>query len=134
MKPEQPIGKFDDASGEWVLCESWLCRLSGGRTLYIRAGFVSDGASVPRFLWPVVGPRYAPATFAAALAHDAMYAAEIVSRADADNEFHRLLIMRGVGRHKACAYWLAVRLAGWAVWARHTPESVADARRFVSIP
>ena len=133
MKPTQPIGHFDEDSGQWVLSELWECRLSGGRTLMLRPGFVSDGASIPPFLWPVVGPRYAPRTFPAALCHDALYATEFLTRRECDDEFRRLLVLYGVGWRKSTAYWLAVRAFGWAVWLRHDPESVADARRFAVI-
>ncbi len=133
VKPTQPIGRFDDASGQWVLVEPWECRLSGGRTLYLRPGLVSDGASIPRFLWPVVGPRYAPRTFPAALAHDALYMSELLSREQADAEFRRLLVMYGVSYSTSTGYWLAVRLFGWAVWDRHTKDSIAIARAFVTV-
>jgi hypothetical protein len=39
----------------------------------------------------------------------------------------------GIGRVKRNLVWLGVRSAGWAVWRRHTPESIALARYLVTI-
>lgn len=128
----QPIGRFDDASGEWTLEMPYCADLGGGRTLRVAPGFVSDGASIPRILWPFVGPRYSRATFPAAFCHDALYAAELLPRRDADDIFYFHL------RHRtswltASAYWLAVRIFGGFVRGSHTPESVAAARALCRI-
>ena len=128
--PPSPVGSFDAETGLWTNSEPWRCDIGGGRTLMIAPGFRSDGASVPRILWGVVGPQYAPDTFPAAFCHDALYAAELVERGDADDVFYQHLIALGVRRLKALLYWRAVRMAGWIVWRRHTEESIAHARQF----
>ena len=131
--PPQPVGRFDDLTGLWTLTELWACDIGGGRTLYIAPGFESDGASIPRFLWRVAGPQYAPQTFPAALCHDALYAAELVERGDADNVFYQHLRLRGVNVVKALAYWRAVRAFGWVPWMRHDPAAVEQARLYAVI-
>jgi hypothetical protein len=133
MKPTQPVGAFNDATGLWSLLLPWRCPIGRGRTLCIAPGFESDGASIPRVLWSAVGPRYAADTFPAALAHDALYASELVPRDEADAIFRDHLREMGVSRIKRNAYYAAVRLAGWAVWNRHSEQSVYDARRFIAI-
>lgn len=131
--PSQPVGRFDAESGQWIAAQDWCCDLSDGSVLVIRSGFRSDGASIPRPLWPLVGPRFAASTFPAALAHDAMYAGELVPRDMADREFMLLLRATGVCRFKARAYWLAVRGFGWLVWRGHTFGGVVLARLWVSV-
>jgi hypothetical protein len=133
MRPAQPIGQFDPATGKWLLTEPYAARLSGGRLLVVSPGFISDGASIPRVLWPLVGPRYNPKTFAPAFAHDALYAAELLPRRECDQEFRRLLIMGGAGYTRAQAYYAAVRSFGWLVWRRHTHMSVDRARMWCGI-
>ncbi len=130
---DQPVGRFDAETGQWIAAVDWCVDLADGRVLVVRAGFRSDGASIPRPLWPLVGPRFAARTFPAALAHDALYAGELVPREMADAEFHRLLRFTGVGRVKARAYWIAVRSFGWLVWRSHTRGGIALARRWVSV-
>jgi hypothetical protein len=124
----QPEGRFDEKTGQWELTRPWACPLSVGNSLSLDPGFTSDGASIPRVLWPLVGPRFGAKTFPAALAHDALYAAELLSRRQCDMEFARLLGLYGVGWFRRRLYYRAVRGFGWIVWQRHSVSSVAQAR------
>lgn len=132
-RPDQPVGYFDAESGQWLLAVAWICLLSGGKALLVHPMARSDGASIPRFLWSVFSPRYDARSFPAAFCHDMLYQSELLTRSQADAEFHRLLLAFGVSGIKARLYWLAVRGFGWAVWARHTPDSVAEARMFAEL-
>lgn len=132
-KPKQPTGKFDYDTGLWIATEPWDVDLLIGYVLDMDAGFKSDGASIPRWLWSLVGPRYDCFTFPAALAHDALYAAELLSRASADSIFRNLLILCGTSKWKAWAYYLAVRGWAWRAWNNHTAESIEAARKQVRL-
>ena len=131
----QPMGAFT-TDNEWELARDWSVDTLHGR-LSVKAGYLSDGASIPRILWSCVGPRYAPDTFPAAFAHDALYSAELPIggdwRAKADASFRDLLGRMGVSWIKRTAYWLAVRAAGWLVAAQHTPESIFEARLLIRL-
>jgi hypothetical protein len=130
--PLQPRGEFNAITGTWTLTEQWWCHLSRGRLLVVEPGFQSDGMSVPRFLWPLVGP-YEPKSFPAAFCHDALYCSELVKREVADDEFRRILLGYGMKPWVADGCYKAVRWLGWIVWRKHTPESIAAARRFCRI-
>ena len=132
-RPAQPIGYFDEQSGQWILAVAWVCELSDGRGLLVHPMARSDGASIPRFLWSVFSPRYDASSFPAAFCHDMLYQSELVTRSQADAEFHRLLGLFGVSPIKARLYWIAVRWFGGFVWARHTKASIAEARMFAEI-
>lgn len=81
-----------------------------GIPVVVMKGFVSDGASIPRLCWSIVG---CPDTFLyEALLHDWLYMTGTVSRKQADEWFRRLLIIGGVGKTKAQAMYLAVRMFG----------------------
>lgn len=128
-----PEGVFDRISGQWKAARAWLCPLSDGRrALLIHPGALSDGISSPRIIWPLIGP-YEPSTFAPGLLHDSLYRAELVDRKTADDEFRRMLLLYGMGKTKALLCWVAVRIGGRFVWANHTPESVAEARRYAEL-
>ena len=136
-KPTQPDGGFADPDAVggvrvWVLHDAWSCELADGRTLALDSGFRSDGASVPRLFWSFCSP-FEPDTFPAALAHDALYAGELVDRQTADRNFYHLLRATGASKAKASAMFSAVRLCGWLVWMRHTAASVAEARRLARV-
>ena len=102
--------------------------------VHVKPGFRTDGASIPRWLWIVFGSPYDPDIMAEAIAHDAMYRGRIVPRKEADNAFRDMMKKRGVIRAwKRRRIWLGVRLFGWLTWLRHTPESVAEARRHIEL-
>jgi hypothetical protein len=132
--PEQPVGKFDGKTGKWTLTEAWAVRVNtNSLRVMILHGFKSDGASIPRWLWPVVGPRLAAKTFPAALLHDALYESKLFARWFADAEFYRLLVGFGAGRLKARLYWLAVRVFGGVFWKRISEQDVKATRHLVKV-
>ncbi len=124
----EPTGRFDRATGLWLLTERWYMPLGDGWHLECDPGILSDGASIPRPLQPFVGPRYCPHTFAPAFGHDVLYWSQWRTRRQADSIFYDHLREYGVSRAKAGAYWSAVRAAGWWPWRRHTSESITEAR------
>lgn len=133
MKPEQPIGHFDDQTGQWVqFQEHWHAELSDGRVYESDAGMMSDGASIPRFAWSWFNP-FSGDTFIAATLHDGLYAAELLPRPQCDKEFKRMMRICGVSKWKAELFYRAVRLFGWYVWCRHTEASIKKARELCRI-
>ena len=122
IKPDQPIGHFCEDSGLWLAYRPWKVDLGDLGTLLVLPGFESDGASIPRLLWSAVGPRYCASTFPAALCHDALYAANLLTRKQADKIFYCHLRMFGVGRMKAATYYRAVRWFGGGPWRKDLSE------------
>ena len=98
----------------------------------IDAGFVTDLASIPRCLWNLF-PPFDPEYRAAAILHDGLYAAELLPRSQCD--WTLLCAMQAQGNNwlKRNIFYCAVRLAGGAVWDRHTPAGRAGARKYVSL-
>lgn len=88
------------------------------RTLIVPAGFESDGASVPRFLWGAVFPRDDRQALFGALVHDYVYRTHPFgwTKKDADASFYELMRKGGVSYIRArMAYW-GVRLFGGSAW------------------
>ena len=87
-------------------------------TLFIPAGFESDGASVPRFLWSSITPAVDPRTIRGAIAHDFLYrhAPAGWTRKEADDMFYDLIREDGLGWWASQkAYW-GVRMFGSSSW------------------
>lgn len=104
------------------------------RTLRIMAGFVTDGASIPRFLWRVCGHPFSPYAVAPALAHDALYRSRLLPRAECDRELYALMQANGaVARSKAGSFWLAVRSGGWWPWMHHRRRGIQQMRQLVEM-
>lgn len=76
----------------------------------IPSGFETDGATVPRFLWPLF-PRVGP-YFSATIVHDYMYANAIGSKREADKLFLLNLKRLGVSKVRRTLMYWAVRLYG----------------------
>lgn len=74
----------------------------------IPSGHISDGATVPRILWPVIHPfgRWTKA----AILHD--YLLTVLPREQADREFRKALVATGVRKPLAWLMWAAVRVYG----------------------
>lgn len=101
----------------------------GHRTIKVPKHFVTDFASIPRVLWPVLNPSEFK-TIPPAILHDFMYTCpNDISRAEADSIFYSALIDNLVNPVKAYAYYLSVRIAGFRYYNKdhhceftHTPE------------
>ena len=110
--PEKPIVR-PLAGTDYVLAEDYYFPATVGGwdvTVHVMPGFRTDGASIPRLLWPIFGSPYDPDIIA-----------DMMKRRGRIRAWKRRRI------------WLGVRLFGWIAWLRHTPEGVAEARRHISL-
>ena len=101
MSERPVITPVDD--GLWQLVEEW----DG-----IPAGFTTDGGSIPRLLWRVLGPPMDPQTCAAFILHDWNYQTGRVKRKAADEQLYDDLRAAGVGRVRAWTIYAGVRAFG----------------------
>ena len=102
-------------NGLWQLVEDW----DG-----IPAGFVTDGGSIPRLLWRVIGPPIDAQTIAAFIRHDWNYQTGRVKRHQADNQLYADLRAAGVSRLRAYAIYLGVLAFGGSHY--YSPENEED--------
>lgn len=84
----------------------------------VPAGFRTDGASLPRLLWPVLGSPFSPELIDAAIVHDYAYRYGVPDRRMADLHFRAMLRGAGVGRFRAWCFWAGVRIGGWVFWRK----------------
>ncbi len=99
----------------------------GAEYFFVRKGFDTDLASVPRFFWRILPPfgRYT----LAAVVHDWLYRHQhyhphnsrwpLIPRALADRIFLRAMRTLGVGFAPRTTIYLAVRAFGWIAWRRN---------------
>jgi len=115
-----------------ILISDWHVegRLPDGRCfcIHVEAGFVFDGASIPRALWRLCGHPLETPRIAAALAHDWLYASKYVSRADADLIYRTICAWVGIGAFCRNVEYGALRLCGWAAWNGHGEDDRDFAR------
>lgn len=87
--------------------------------IYIKAGFIFDGASIPRALWRLCGHPFTCPRVAAALAHDWLYASHAVDRELSDKIYRELQKVLGIGFFSRNTEYYTLRLFGGAAWKSH---------------
>lgn len=137
MTLSQPsITPLPDSGGLAQIAADYVVTLPvSGRVMSIKAGFQTDGASVPEEFWTLLDSSpFDPDVLAAALGHDALYSAELMERAACDLEFENLMRLNSKrGASLSGLYYHMVSLFGNTVWSKHTPESIAAARQLCSL-
>ena len=109
--------------GFWQLAFDWSVpfELPDGRRgrVTVYAGFVTDGASVPRMAWFLAGHPMESPRIVAALAHDWLYASHATDRKTADEIY--AAILRAVGRAswRVAVEYAALRRFGESAWHEH---------------
>lgn len=78
----------------------------------IPAGFVCNGASIPRVFWACLGHPFDAELYSSAVVHDYCYDSACIRRAQADKLFRVRMKSCGVRFFKRWIIWLAVRLFG----------------------
>ena len=89
------------------------------RRMYVPAGYVSDGASVPRCLWKILSPQICDTTLGPSIGHDWLYDTHKrygLSRRECDLWYHGALYDNGYPGWKCDLTYIGVRLGGWTHW------------------
>ena len=98
----------------YQVCQDILVK-DGLSQWFIPAGWSTDGASIPRFLWWWISP-FNGDYIEAAIVHDYLYMKKPVSRKRADAMFYTIMRQSGVPVLRAWLMFKAVDLFGFAAW------------------
>lgn len=98
----------------WKLIEAFSFIDSTGTVYTSPEGSITNFASTPKFLWPVLPPtgEYG----AAAVIHDFLVGSKIVSRDKADEIFLEMLVVLDVNPFKRWVLYRGVRIGTW--WSK----------------
>lgn len=124
MKLKYEMPAYRGIEGNFhVLTEDFYIEgvLDDGRVfeVTIKAGFIFDGASVPRALWRVCGHPMSVPRVVAALVHDWLYSAHVCEREDADEVYYTLCRMVDINWFDSQVQFWTLRACGWAAWLGH---------------
>jgi len=102
-----------DNGRDWKLIGAFgyhIGTLESSEIISVPAGFITDFASIPRFLWSIFPPwgRYGKA----AVIHDYCYRKGLFTRKRSDKIFYEAMKVLKVPYWKRCAMYRAVRLFG----------------------
>ena len=104
---------------EWEIVEDYVyINRQGSLHLTVEAGFVFDGASIPRVFWRLIGPPMAGKYAHASLIHDYLYVHQksLITRKAADDIMLEIMQEDGVSWWKRNAIHRGVRLGGGRAW------------------
>lgn len=108
-----PLLHMDDNGKTMTLMEDLIYLDDIGRLWVASKGLETDGASIPRFMWRVIGSPFTGKYRRAAIIHDAYYQdPEGRTRKDIDKMFYEAMRSDGVIWLKAQAMYRAVRWFG----------------------
>lgn len=110
----EPVG-----NGLWKVCIAFSYISNKGERIDIPEGFIFDGASIPRFLWSVVGHPLEQIYLAAACIHDYLYVKQYYTRRRSDGIFLEAMRDKGVAWLRRTMMWLAVRIFGREPWENY---------------
>lgn len=79
-------------------------------------GFITDGASIPKIAWSVVGGPWSGDYVEAAIPHDWHYHTQKVTREEADKQFIDGMEILGVPLWKRRLMYRMVRMFSWICW------------------
>lgn len=110
-------------NGNYILKKPFKVKLNNGDLIIVNAGYVTNGADIPRLFWrlyPPFSPEYMPAV----VIHDYLCDKaidEYANKADlqdkflyADNAFREILERLDISKSKVKVFYNAVRL--WHKW------------------
>ncbi len=103
----------------WELISPLLYVTLEGRKIMVPAGFLTDLASFPRIVRPVLDAR-TPTTRRPAAVHDFIYChlTHRFTKREADQIFHEALLEEGAGQLLAWSMWKATRVGGRGAWGQ----------------
>lgn len=100
-----------------------LDEVGGELTIKIKAGFVFDGASIPRLFWPITGHPMDPRRLVASLVHDWLFSNHLLPRLFADALYYQLCVDYGLPSWRAAIEFWALRRYGEDAWNRNLPTT-----------
>jgi len=75
-------------------------------------GFVFDGASIPEFLWTIIGCPFGGLYTSSACLHDALYATHLFDKETSDSIFKEAMLANGVIDRLAEQMYIGVKTFG----------------------
>ena len=100
---------------QWKLFESFMYD-NFPVLIEVPKGFVSDGASIPKFAWILIGSPWSDVYGKAAVIHDWGYHTQTRTRKQVDKIFLEGMKILGVGWWKRGTMYNCVRCFSWICW------------------
>jgi hypothetical protein len=87
-----------------------------GQLIFIPAGFIFDGASIPAAAWPITYSPFLPQVLLAALLHDWCYATHIMTRLESDMLFKEVCLACHASKGRVFMMYTMLKVFGSFAW------------------
>jgi hypothetical protein len=124
----KPLKGIYVGKGQWKL-EAPFHYINLPIIIKVPKGFCSDGASIPKFAFSIIGAPWRGKYSRGAVIHDYEYFSQTRTRREADQIFYDAMIILKVPWWKRRIMHLCVRMAGWIPWKnrrKKLPKSPKD--------
>lgn len=115
--PKELQGKYI-GDGRWRLIRPFEYHPDKGKKIEVPIGFPSDGASIPKFAYSIIGGRWTGRYTKASIIHDWLYHSQTTTRKEADIIFIVAMRVLGVSLWKRVTMYRIVRMFGFIPWNR----------------
>jgi hypothetical protein len=95
----------------------------------VKSSFITDGASIPKLFWSIVGNPLENDILKPTIIHDGLYTIMQFTRLECDKLLRAMLLFNGTSKAKAYLIYYVVRLFGGSHWKKDT----TDIMKFVEI-
>ncbi len=85
-------------------------------SVIVPKGFLTDGGSLPRIVWTLIGSPWSGRYPKACVPHDWHYWSQTITRKEADRQFLDGMEILGVSWWKRRLMYRVVRLVAWICW------------------
>ena len=86
----------------------------------VMKSFTTDGASIPRIFWSILGSPFYGVLLYAAIIHDGLYTAMVLERRECDRILKKISLDLSMNVIQAYTIWAGVRIGGWLHWKKDT--------------
>lgn len=118
--PKPLRGRFI-GKGRWRLTRIFLY-INPPVYVKVPRGFVTNGASIPKLAWSLIGSPWSGRYARGAVIHDFLYFSQMTTRYKADRIFYRAMQILGVPFLKRWVMYQSVRLVAWICWNERKKE------------
>lgn len=114
--PNKFRGEKTPGKNEWTLTRPFTYISKKFGKIVVPIGFVTDGASIPKFLWSIVGSPWSGGYADGAVIHDWIYHKNLFKRKECDQIFNEANKFLKVPAWKRFVIYQALRIFGGFAW------------------
>lgn len=99
----------------------------------IKPGLLTDGASIPKVFWSIIGCPLNGKYVGSALIHDGLYASHVLSKEESDLLFLDMMEDNKVALWRRKLMYWAVKFGGGSAYNSKSAKYIAETKNYVTV-